>query len=92
MRINFAHLRQPSTSGGDINFAVFEGRSTSGTPADNDSVLARWTTAARAQGLRIDQAALAYPHNGRIMFHGSRNLVQFLAENGPPRPTHYLDI
>lgn len=30
MQINFAHLREQSTTGGWINFAVFDARSTSG--------------------------------------------------------------
>lgn len=91
MRINFAHLREPSTSGGYIDFAVFEGRSSSGLSQDNDTVLAKWTMAARAQGLKVDQSALAFAHNGQTRFHGSRNLVQYLANHGVPRWTHNLD-
>lgn len=91
MKINFAHVRHPSTSGGDINFAVFEARSQNGS-AGNDAALASLTMKARAQGLRIDQSALAYSQNGRIQFYGDRNLVDFLSRSGLPRWTHTIDV
>jgi hypothetical protein len=92
MRVNFAHLSHPSTSGGLINFAVFEGRSQSGLQADNDSVLAKLTIAARSQGLRVDQSALVFNDNGRIRYYGAKSLVQFLSGGVVPSWTHYLDI
>jgi hypothetical protein len=91
MRINFAHIRESSTSGTYIDFAVFEGRSASGLSQDNAALLTRWTISAKAQGLKVDQSALAYAENGRIRFQGSQNLVQYLAKRGVPRWTHYLD-
>lgn len=92
MRVNFAHVSHPSTSGGRINFAVFESRSNSGLQADNDDVLAQLTIAARGQGLRVDQSALAFSENGRLKFFGATPLVEFLSKNGLPRWTHYLDV
>ncbi|HVH13170.1 MAG TPA: hypothetical protein VM759_08965, partial [Longimicrobium sp.] len=70
MNINFAHLRERSTSGGWINFAVFDARSSSGFASDNARLLAQLTARARASGLQIDQSALAYVQNGRIQFYG----------------------
>lgn len=90
MKINFAHVRHPSTSGGYINFAVFEARSRSGT-SGNSSVLSNLTRQARAQGLRIDQSALAYSENGRIRYFGDSNLVNFLSRSGLPHWTHTID-
>ncbi|WP_287815044.1 hypothetical protein [Pseudomonas sp.] len=88
MRINMAHLKERSTSGGWINFAVFEASSTNG---DNGGLLAHLASIARKAGLKVDQAALAYSVGGRIRFYGSPNLVDFLSKFGLPRWTHKLD-
>lgn len=91
MKISFAHLRERSTSGGWINFAVFGAKSTSGSDSDNAEVLAELTTKARMSGLKIDQSALAYTHCGRVRFYGSRNLVDYLSGYGVPNWTHTID-
>ncbi|MFA1731671.1 hypothetical protein [Xanthomonas campestris] len=90
MKINFAHIRHPSTSGGSIDFVVFEAKSTSG-PAGNPAVLAKLTMKARASGLKVDQSALAFNQNGRLQFFGDKNLVDFLSKNGLPNWTHSID-
>ena len=41
MQINFAHLREPSTSGGWVNFAVFDARATSSSDTANAQALAQ---------------------------------------------------
>lgn len=92
MRVNFAHIRHPAVAGPDINFAVFEGRSSSGSARDNTALLARLTLAAKGHGLHVDQSALAYAESGQIRFQGSKHLVDFLARSGVPRWTHHLDI
>lgn len=92
MQINLAHLRHPAVGGGWINFAVFDARSTSGTPNSNSVLLERLSAHARANGLRVDQSALAFSGNGRIQFFGSRQLVKFLSSNGLPRWTHTLNV
>ncbi|MCO5103591.1 MAG: hypothetical protein M9919_06235 [Burkholderiaceae bacterium] len=56
MRINYAHLRERSTSGGWIDFAVFEAHAANGTDSGNAQVLARLTAKARAAGQKIDQS------------------------------------
>lgn len=91
MRVKFAHLRERSTAGGWINFAVFDARSNSGTTSANDDVLRSLTMRVRASGLRVDQSALAYAEGGRLRFHGSKHLVEYLAKSGMPRWTHELD-
>lgn len=92
MQINFAHLRERATNGGDINFAVFEARANSNTDAARSIVLADLTTRARNSGLRVDQSALAYTENGRIKFFGSKNLVDYLSRGWSPRWTHKLSM
>lgn len=92
MRINFAHLRERSTSGGDVNFAVFEANSNSNTDSGRSQALADLTYRARASGLRIDQSALAYTEHGRMKFFGDKNLVQYLAGGWRPNWTHTLTI
>ena len=88
MRISFAHLRERSTSGGWIDFVVFDAKSTTGS---NETLLASLTMRARQSGLKVDQAALAYVEGGRIRFYGSTPLVDFLSRNGVPAWTHQLD-
>jgi len=91
MKINFAHLRERSTSGGWINFVVFDAKSTSGD-SGNAVLLAQLTARVRALGLSVDQSALAYSQNGRIRFYGIGSLVDYLSRSGIPRWTHTLDI
>lgn len=93
MQINVAHLSARSTSGGLINFAVFDARSNSGTTSDNNVLLGQLTAEARVAGLKIEQSALAYSHNGRIQFFGSKHLVDHLAkQGGVPRWTHKINV
>jgi len=91
MRINYAHLRERSTSGGWIDFAVFEARSANGTDSANAQVLARLTAKARAAGQKIDQSALAFQEHGRIKFYGDRKLVEYLSKMGVPSWTHTIN-
>lgn len=88
MKINMAHLRERSTTGGWINFAVFDAKSTTG---NNSGLLQQLTMQARASGLKIEQSALAFTSGGRIQFFGDRNLVSYLSNHGIPRWTHQLD-
>jgi len=92
MQINFAHLRQQAVSGGWVNFAVFDARSSSGTESANRELLAQLTARARANQLRVDQSALAFSSGGRILFFGSKHLVDFLSRSGVPRWTHTLTV
>ena len=89
MKINLAHLREKSTSGGWIDFAVFDAKSTN---SDNDGLLYQLTQAARTSGLKIDQAALAFNSGGRTNFYGDKTLVSYLSNNGVPNWTHEIDI
>lgn len=92
VRINFAHLRERSTAGGWIDFAVFDARSGSGNEADNARLLHQLTAKARLAGRKIDQSALAFEQAGRIQFYGSRNLVQYLVNSGVPAWTHSIEV
>lgn len=89
MKINMAHLKERSTTGGWINFAVFDAKSTTG---QNSALLSQLTQAARAAGLRVDQAALAFQEGGRLRFYGDKNLVSYLANGWIPHWTHQIDI
>lgn len=92
MRINFAHLRESSRSGGWVNFAVFDARSSTGTQDDNSRLLAQLTARARANSLRVDQSALAFSSGGGVQFFGDPSLVAYLSSVGVPRWTHSLDM
>lgn len=89
MRANLAHRREQSTSGGWIDFAVFEAKSTTGS---NDQLLVTLTARARSSGLKVDQSALAFMEGGQIRFYGSKPLVDFLSRSGVPRWTHEIDV
>jgi hypothetical protein len=89
MKIKMAHLRERSTTGGWINFAVFDAKSTTG---DNAGLLRRLTMAARSSGLQVDQSALAFQSGGRIQFYGDTNLVSYLSKGWIPKWTHSVDI
>lgn len=89
MKINMAHLRERSTSGGWIDFAIFDAKSTSG---NNDELLYQLTQSARRNGLKVDQSALAFTSGGRTKFYGDKNLVSYLSKRGVPHWTHKLDV
>lgn len=89
MKVNMAHLRERSTTGGWINFAVFDAKSTTG---DNAALLHQLTIAARSNGLQVDQSALVFKSGGRIQFYGDKNLVSYLSKSGIPQWTHTIDI
>lgn len=91
MRVNLAHLRERARSGGWINFAVFEARSSSGTDDDNTRLLAQLTAKAKSANLRVDQSALAFMSGNRIHFFGNPPLVEYLSENGLPGWTHTIN-
>lgn len=88
MKINLAHIRERSTTGGYIDFVVFDAKSTIN---NNDQLLAQLTSKARISGLKVDQSALAYRENGRIKFYGTPNLVNYLSRTGLPQWTHTID-
>lgn len=88
MKIDLAHIRERSTTGGWIDFIVFGAKSTTN---NNDQLLAQLTSKARINGLKVDQSALAYEKNGRIEFYGTPNLVNYLSKMGLPQWTHTID-
>ena len=89
MKINMAHLRERSRTGGYINFAVFDAKSTSN---NNRELLHQLTQKAHANGLKVDQSALAYNENGRTKFFGDKNLVDYLSNDFYNQWTHTLDV
>lgn len=91
MKINVAHLRERSTSGGWIDFAVFDAKSSSGGNSGNEALLQELTQKAKVAGLKVDQSALTYRQGGRIRYFGSKILVDYLSRRGIPRWTHKID-
>lgn len=88
MKINLAHIREHSTTGGYIDFVVFDAKSTTN---NNDQLLIELTSKARMSGLKVDKSALAYDKNGRLEFYGTKDLINYLANNGLPQWTHIID-
>jgi len=89
MKINLAHIRERSTTGGWINFVVFEAKSTTNS---NNQLLVQLTSQARSNGLKVDKSALAFNQNGRLKFYGTNDLVDYLSKSGLPRWTHSIDV
>lgn len=89
MKIKMAHLKERSTTGGWINFAIFDAKSTTG---NNAVLLHQLTMAARANGLQVDQSASAFQSGGRIQFYGDNNLVSYLSKAWIPQWTHTVDV
>jgi hypothetical protein len=89
MKINLAHIREHSTTGGWIDFVVFDAKSSTN---NNNQLLSQLTSQAKANGLKVDKSALAYNQNGHIEFYGTKDLVQYLSKSGLPRWTHSIDI
>lgn len=92
MHITLAHLRERSTSGDWVSFAVFEAKSTSGTDSGNSTFLSQLENKARAAGLKVDQSALAFLQNGRVQFYSNKHLVNYLSRSGVPQWTHKIDM
>jgi len=92
MRINLAHIRERSTTGGWINFAVFEAKSNSGSDSANRELLNQLTARASRSGLKVEKAALAYQESGRVKFFGTPDVVAYLSRRGVPRWTHHIDV
>ena len=66
MGINFAHIKERSTSVYWINFTIFEANAQNNTDSRRESVLQDLTRKARHSGLAVDQSALAYEQNGQL--------------------------
>jgi hypothetical protein len=92
MRIGLAYVRARSTLGGFIDFVVFEADVTSGENSDRDELLLDLTARAKAAGMNVDKAALAYRENRHVTFYGTPDLVEYLAKQGVPRWTHHLNL
>ena len=88
-KVSLAHVKERSTTGNWINFVVFDAKSTTN---NNDKLLTQLTSRARASGLKVDKSALAYNKHGRLEFYGTKDLVQYLSNNGLPQWTHTIDV
>ena len=87
-RIRLAHLRDQG-----IDFAVFDADARTRANAARAQLLAELTTCARADGLKIDKAALAFREAGRTTFYGTDDLVRYLSNlGGVPRWTHTITV
>ncbi len=92
MRIELAHVCDRSITGGFIDFVVFKADANSGMDSDRDELLLDLTTRARAEGLNVQKSALAFSEQGRVMFYGTPDLVEYLSRHGVPQWTHVLNL
>ena len=89
-KINVAHMREESTSGSAVELAVFEAKATGGTDT-NAKLLQQLTAKGRLSGLKIDKAALASMQNGRLVFYGTKELVDYLSKKGTLSWNHTIE-
>lgn len=87
MTIRIAHLR---TQG--IDFAVFAADSNCRSNSGRSETLSGLMARARASGLHIDKAALAFQDCGRLTYFGSPDLVRYLSSGWVPRWTHTINV
>ena len=93
MRIEFSHLREMSTTGRYVDFAIFNAKPNNNTESGRAALLAQLTIAAvQALDLKIDVAGLIYSEHGQVKSWGHPFVVDFLNKRGIPRTTHYLDM
>jgi hypothetical protein len=92
MRINFAHLKERSTTGRDVNFAVFDAKPTNNTPEERDQLLLDLILRARAMNLNVEVGALAYVEHGQSKYWGHEFVLDYLVDRGIPRMTHYVMV
>lgn len=93
MRVHFAHLREMSTTGRYVDFAIFDANASSGLDSERANVLASLTTSARmALRLKIDASALVFVENGQQRTYGDHFVVDYLTKAGVPAWTHFIDV
>ena len=93
MTIKFAHLRELSTTGVYVDFAVFHANATNGSDIERAEILEDLTTRARlGMRLKIDASALVFTEGGRTRTYGDHFVIDYLSKRGVPRPTHYIDV
>ena len=88
MKIRLAHNTIQNSS-----VAVFQANAVTNTDQARAQVLADLTRKARANNLRVDNAALAYQYNWQLRFYGTPDLTKYLANGGyyNLRWTHELE-
>ena len=87
-----AHLRQETSNGDFMDFAIFDARSESGSEADNLTLLNELSENARKNNFKVDQAVLVFKIDDEIRFYGSTELAKYLSKVGFPKWTHQIDI
>ena|ERR1043165_1301063 len=90
MRIEFAHLRAQSTTGHEVNFAIFNAKALNNTDSGRSALLFQLKMAARANDLRVEAGALAYEEYGQIKTWGDPFAVDYLSKRGIPTCDSHL--
>ena len=88
MTIRVAHLRIQG-----VNCAIFGADARIHSNRARSELLDQLVAAARASGLRVEKAALAYQQGSRRCFWGTRDLARYMAGiGGVPKWTHTLTL
>lgn len=92
MRIEFAHLRERSTTGQMVDFAVFHAKANGNTDADRQRWLSELILRARQVGRKVDVAALVYEEGNEIRWWGHPFVGDFINKVGVPSPNYYVEF
>jgi hypothetical protein len=92
MNVEFAHKREMSTLGREVNFAVFYAQANNDTDSSRHEWLSQLTFAARQAGRKVEAAALVYEQHGQIKWWGDPFVVDYINKAGVPSPTHTLSL
>lgn len=91
-RIEFAHLRAPSTTGHMVDFAIFHARANVDTDEARQEWLNQLVFAARSIGRNVEAAALVYKDGSRIKWWGDPFAVDYINKRGIPRSNYYVQF
>lgn len=92
MRIDLAHLREQSTTGQWVDFAVFFAKTNEDTDEARGTLLSQLIVAANQADRRVEAGALVYEQYNQIRWWGHPFVVDYLNKRGVPRPTHSIEV
>jgi len=90
MRIEFAHLRQRSTTGQMVDFAVFHAKANGNTDADRQRWLSELGNSSSSSRRKVDVAALVYQEGTQMTWWGHPFVGDFINRLGVPSANYYV--
>jgi hypothetical protein len=92
MRFEFAHRSAQSTTGHEVNFALFNAKPNISTDSERQKLLNALTYEAQGAGYIIDASGLVYEEHRHIFTFGDPFVVDYCKKNGIPRMTNWIEV